>query len=103
MFNFLRIYDEKEPSKAAVKGSEKQFRGLDKKKKQLQKLRDQINAIKHQFGIVDGKFPTTGMESRDQKIKQDYAKVVGKIPQEIKALKAQIDKMENPHLDSEEQ
>lgn len=86
--------DEKEPSKAAVKGNEKQFRGLDKKKKQLEKLKAQVKAIMDQHKDSSGTIPRNRMDN--------YKKAVGKLPQTIKTLKAQIEKMENPHLDDEE-
>jgi hypothetical protein len=90
---------EKEPTKGAVKGSEKVFRGLDKKKKELKTLRDQVRAIQKQFGVVDGKLPVTGVRTKDDQVKKNYIKMIGNLPQKIKTLKAQIDKMENPHLD----
>ena len=78
---------------------EEDERVLDKKKQELKKLRDQVRAIQKEFGVVDGKLPITGVKTKDDQVKNNYIKVIGKLPQKIKALKAQIEKMENPHLD----
>ena len=74
-------------------------------KKKLERLRAQVNAIKHQFGVVDGKLPKTGVEGRDDKIKQDYLKMIGNLPKEIKALKDKVEpkktQPQNPEKEEE--
>lgn len=60
-------------------------------KKKLEKLKAQVAAIKTQFGVQDGQLPKTGVEGRDEKVKQDYIRMIGNLPKEIKALKAKVE------------
>jgi hypothetical protein len=89
--------DDIEPSKTDLKKSEKDFRGLDKKKKELQNLQAQVKSILAKYTERDAngilKLKDVG----------GYKKAVGNIPDRIKLLKQQIDQVENPKLDSDEE
>jgi hypothetical protein len=89
--------DDIEPSTIDLKKSEKDFRGLDKKKKELQNLQAQVKSILAKYTERD----TDG----NLKLKDvgGYKKAVGNIPDRIKLLKQQIDQVENPKLDSDEE
>lgn len=89
--------DELEPSKDDLKQSEKDFRGLDKKRKELKDLQSKVKAIiaKHTEKGPDGKLTLKNVGA--------YKKEVGNMPDRIKLLKQQIDKVENPKLDSDEE
>lgn len=91
------IEDDVEPSKADLKKSEKDFRGLDKKKKELQSLQAQVKSILAKY--------TERADDGTLKLKDvtGYKKEVGNIPDRIKLLKKQIDQVENPKLDSDEE
>lgn len=86
-----------EPSKADLKQSEKDFRGLDKKRKELEDLQSKVKAIiaKHTEKGPDGKLTLKNVGA--------YKQEVGNMPDRIKLLKQQIDKVENPKLDSDEE
>jgi len=86
-----------EPSKADLKQSEKDFRGLDKKKKELQDLQKKVKIIisKYTEKSADGTLKLKDVGG--------YKQAVGNIPDRIKLLKKQIDQVENPKLDSDEE
>lgn len=86
-----------EPSKADLKQSEKDFRGLDKKKKELQDLQAQVKAILAKY---TERAPDGTLKLKDV---AGYKNAVGNIPDRIKLLKKQIDQVENPKLDSDEE
>jgi len=86
-----------EPSKADLKQSEKDFRGLDKKKKELQDLQQQVKALLAKY---TERAPDGTLKLKDV---GGYKKAVGNIPDRIKLLKKQIDQVENPKLDSDEE
>lgn len=89
--------DELEPTSSDLKQSEKDFRGLDKKRKELQDLQSKVKAIiaKYTEKDADGKLTLKNVGA--------YKQEVGNIPDRIKLLKQQIDKVENPKLDSDEE
>lgn len=89
--------DELEPTSSDLKQSEKDFRGLDKKRKELQDLQSKVKAIiaKYTERGADGKLTLKNVGA--------YKQEVGNIPDRIKLLKQQIDKVENPKLDSDEE
>lgn len=89
--------DELEPSNSDLKQSEKDFRGLDKKRKELEDLQSKVKTIiaKYTERRPDGKLTLKNVGA--------YKKEVGNIPDRIKLLKQQIDKVENPKLDSDEE
>lgn len=88
---------ESEPTSSDLKQSEKDFRGLDKKKKELKDLQSKVKAIiaKHTEKGPDGKLTLKNVGS--------YKQEVGNMPDRIKLLKQQIDKVENPKIDSDEE
>ena len=89
--------DEVEPSSSDLKQSEKDFRGLDKKRKELADLQTKVKAIiaKYTDRGPDGKLTLKNVG--------EYKKEVGNMPDRIKLLKRQIDQVENPKLDSDEE
>ncbi len=89
--------DDLEPSKADLKQSEKDFRGLDKKKKELQDLQKQVKQILAKY---TERAPDGTLKLKDV---GGYKQAVGNIPDRIKLLKKQIDQVENPKLDSDEE
>ena len=88
---------EVEPSKDDLKQSEKDFRSIDKKKKELANLQQQVK-------IILAKYTERGPDG-NLKLKDvaGYKNAVGNIPDRIKLLKKQIDQVENPKLDSDEE
>lgn len=91
------VDQEVEPSKADLKQSEKDFRGLDKKKKELQDLQQQVKQILAKY---TERAPDGTLKLKDV---SGYKQAVGNIPDRIKLLKKQIDQVENPKLDSDEE
>lgn len=89
--------DEVEPSKEDLKKSEKDFRSLDKKKAEYNKLKAELKPILARFTV---KKPDGTLSIKDV---QGYKKAVGNIPDRLKLLKSQIDKIENPKLDQDEE
>ena len=89
--------DEVEPSKADLKQSEKDFRGIDKKKKELKSLQDQVKQILAKY---TERAPDGTLKLKDV---AGYKTAAGNIPDRIKLLKKQIDQVENPKLDSDEE
>lgn len=91
------VEDEVEPSKSDLKQSEKDFRDIDKKKKELKALQDQVKALlaKYTERALDGTLKLKDVAA--------YKTAVGNIPDRIKLLKKQIDQVENPKLDSDEE
>lgn len=91
------VDDEVEPSKDDLKSDEKSFRGIDKKKKEFATLQAQMKAIlsKHAVRKPDGTLTVKDVAG--------YKKEVGNIPDKLKLLKKQIDQVENPKLDSDEE
>jgi hypothetical protein len=86
-----------EPSKADLKQSEKDFRSIDKKKKELANLQQQVKTILVKY---TERGPDGNLKLKDV---AGYKSAVGNIPDRIKLLKAQIDTVENPKLDSDEE
>lgn len=86
-----------EPNKSDLKQSEKDFRSLDKKKKEYQDLQAKVKAIiaKHTEKGPDGNIKLKDVAA--------YKKAVGNMPDRLKLLKKQIDSIENPKLDSDEE
>jgi len=91
------VGDDLEPSKADLKQSEKDFRGLDKKKKELQDLQTQVKAVLAKY---TERAPDGTLKLKDV---AGYKQAVGNLPDRIKLLKKQIDQVENPKLDSDEE
>jgi hypothetical protein len=88
---------EVEPSKDDLKKSEKDFRSIDKKKKELANLQQQVKTILAKY---TERGPDGNLKLKDV---AGYKNAVGNIPDRIKLLKAQIDAVENPKLDSDEE
>lgn len=86
-----------EPSKADLKQSEKDFRSIDKKKKELANLQQQVKTILAKY---TERGPDGNLKLKDV---AGYKNAVGNIPDRIKLLKVQIDTVENPKLDSDEE
>jgi len=86
-----------EPTKADLKSSEASFRNIDKKKKEYADLQAKVKAIiaKHTERGPDGNLKLKDIAS--------YKKEVGNMPDRLKLLKTQIDQVENPKLDSDEE
>ena len=89
--------EELEPSKDDLKQSEKDFRGLDKKKKEYAELQAKVKTIIAKYAE---KGPNGNLTLKDVTA---YKKEVGNIPDRLKLLKKQIDAVENPKLDSDEE
>jgi hypothetical protein len=89
--------DDLEPSATDLKQSEKDFRNIDKKKKEYADLQAKVKAIiaKHTEKGPDGNLKLKDVAS--------YKREVGNIPDRLKLLKKQIDQVENPKLDSDEE
>jgi len=88
---------EVEPSKDDLKQSEKDFRSIDKKKKELANLQKQVKTILAKY---TERGPDDNLKLKDV---AGYKNAVGNIPDRIKLLKAQIETIENPKLDSNEE
>jgi hypothetical protein len=89
--------DEAEPSAEDIKSSEKDFRTIDKKKKEYADLQAKVKAIiaNHTERGPDGNLKLKDIAS--------YKREVGNMPDRLKLLKKQIDQVENPKLDSDEE
>jgi hypothetical protein len=89
--------EDQEPTKDDLKSDEKSFRGIDKKKKEYASLQAQMKAIlsKHAVRKPDGTLTVKDVAG--------YKSEVGNIPDRLKLLKKQIDQVENPKLDSDEE
>lgn len=88
---------EVEPSKDDLKSSEAAFRNIDKKKKEYADLQSKVKAI---IAKYTEKGPDGSLKLKDV---AGYKKEVGNIPDRIKLLKKQIDQVENPKLDTDEE
>lgn len=86
-----------EPSKTDLKQSEKDFRSLDKKKKEYADLQAKVKAIIAKYAV---KGPDGNIKLKDVGA---YKNEVGNMPDRLKLLKKQIDAVENPKLDSDEE
>jgi len=85
-----------EPTKADLKSSETSFRNIDKKKKEYATLQAKVKSI---IAKYTEKSPDGSLKLKDV---AGYKKEVGNIPDRLKLLKQQIDQVENPKLDSDE-
>lgn len=88
---------EAEPSKQDLKSTETTFRNIDKKKKEYSELQAKVKAI---IAKYTEKAPDGTLKLKDV---AGYKKEVGNIPDRLKLLKKQIDSVENPKLDSDEE
>lgn len=88
---------EVEPTKADLKSSEISFRNIDKKKKEYATLQAKVKSIiaKYTEKSSDGSLKLKDVGG--------YKKEVGNIPDRLKLLKQQIDQVENPKLNSDEE
>ena len=86
-----------EPSPTDRKQSEKEFRVLDKKKKEYADLQAKVKAIIAKYAV---KGPDGNIKLKDVGA---YKTEVGNMPDRLKLLKKQIDAVENPKLDSDEE
>ena len=86
-----------EPSQTDLKQSEKDFRNLDKDRKELERLRKIVKKFLGKYTKRDAKGKLTITDTAA------YKKAVGQIPYDIQRLKAKIEKIENPKLDSDEE
>lgn len=88
--------DSEEPSKSDLKKSEKDFKGLYKKKQEYADLQSKVKAIIAKYTV---KGPDGNLKLKDVGA---YKKAVGNIPDRLKLLKKQIDAVENPSQEDEE-
>ena len=88
--------DSEGPSKSDLKKSEKDFKGLHKKKQEYADLQKKVKDI---IGKYTVKGPDGNLKLKDV---AGYKKAVGNMPDRIKLLKKQIDAVENPNQDDEE-
>jgi hypothetical protein len=88
---------DQEPTKADLKSTEKDFKDLDKKKKEYADLQAKVKAIisKHTVKASDGSLKLKDVAG--------YKIAVGNMPDRLKLLKQQIDAIEQPKLDQDEQ
>lgn len=88
---------EVEPTKADLKSSEASFRNIDKKKKEYATLQAKVKTIIDKY---TEKSPDGSLKLKDV---AGYKKEVGNIPDRLKLLKKQIDQVENPKMDTDEE
>jgi len=89
--------DETGPSKADLKKTDKDFRELYKKKAQYADLQKKVKAVLSKHAV---KSPDGSLKLKDV---QAYKKEVGNMPDQLKLLKQQIQQIETPETDTDEE
>ena len=89
--------DEAGQSKADLKQTDKDFRDLYKKKKEYADLQKKVKAVlaKHAIKAPDGSLKLKDVAA--------YKKEVGNMPDRLKLLKQQIQQIETPETDTDEE
>jgi hypothetical protein len=89
--------EDEEPSKKDLEPTEKDFKTLDKKKKEYSELQKKVKSIiaKHTVKGSDGNLKLKNITA--------YKLEAGNIPDRLKLLKKQIEDIETPKLDSDEE
>lgn len=89
--------DDEGPSKADLKKTEKGFRDLYKKKQEYADLQKKVKAIlaKHAIKGPDGSLKLKDIAA--------YKKEVGNMPDRLKLLKQQIQQIETPETETDEE
>ena len=93
----IREEDDQEPAPEDLKQTEIDYKDLDKKKKEYADLQSKVKAIiaKHTERGPEGILTLKNVAS--------YKQEVGNMPDRLKLLKAQIDQIETPQIDSDEE
>lgn len=89
--------DEAGPSKADLKKTDKDFRDLYKKKSKYAELQKQVKAILAKYAV---KQPDGSLKLKDVAA---YKREVGNLPDQLKLLKQQIQQIETPETDTDEE
>jgi len=89
--------EDQEPTPEDLKQTEIDYKDLDKKKREYSDLQSKVKAIiaKHTERGPDGNLTLKNVSS--------YKQEVGNMPDRLKLLKSQIDKIETPQTDSDEE
>lgn len=89
--------DESGPSKADLKKTDKDFRDLYKKKSKYAELQSQVKKILAKYAV---KQPDGSLKLKDVAA---YKKEVGNLPDQLKLLKQQIQQIETPETETDEE